>query len=71
MYVLIVLGRWLNGLTLVTLMWVFHFTAPKIYLDNKKTIDDALQPAKLKYEELMDKLKASMPAAFADAKKTE
>ena len=74
MYVLVVLGRWMNGLTLLTLVWLYHFTAPKIYLDNKKAIDEALQPAKLKYEELLDKIKTSMPAAFgaeSSGKKTE
>ena len=68
MYLLTVFGRWLNGLTLLTLAWILAFTAPKIYVDNQKAIDDALAPLKAKAEEFMDKLKASMPAQVSGKK---
>ncbi len=52
MYVLIVLGRWMNGLTLLSIIWVKMFTLPKFYKDNQKTIDEALAPIKQKIAEL-------------------
>ncbi len=57
MYVLTVFGRWMNGLTLVTVGWVVAFSAPKIYRDNQKAIDEAVAPLKVKLDEFMDKLR--------------
>jgi hypothetical protein len=74
MYILIILGRWLNGLTLTTLTWLLYFSLPKLYADNQKAIDDILLPVKQKLDELLGKVKTSMPAAFGqqqDAKKKE
>ena len=31
MYLLTYVGRWMNGLTLLMLLWVVAFTAPRIY----------------------------------------
>lgn len=71
MYIVIVVGRWINGLTFVTIAWVKMFALPKIYHDNQKAIDDALMPLKKKVDDALDKIKASMPAAFPQQKKTE
>ena len=68
MYLLTVFGRWMNGLTLITLAWVLAFTVPKIYKDNQKAIDEALAPVKAKLDEFLDKLKASMPANVSGKK---
>merc|ERR1712037_577768 len=65
-------GRWMNGLTLLMLFWVVAFTAPRIYRDNQKQIDDALAPLKAKLSEVMDKAKTSVGgSAAAVAKKEE
>ncbi len=70
MYLLVVFGRWLNGLTLTTVAWVLAFTLPRVYKDNQKAIDDAIAPVKAKLDEFVDKLKASLPANVS-GKKTE
>jgi len=72
MYLLTYVGRWMNGLTLLMLFWVVAFTAPRIYRDNQKQIDDALAPLKAKLSEVMDKAKTSVGgSAAAVAKKEE
>ena len=68
MYLLTVAGRWVNGLTLLTVVWVLAFSAPKVYKDNQKAIDEAIQPLKVKAEEFMDKMKASLPANVSGKK---
>ena len=60
MYGLIVLGRWMNGLTLLTLIWVALFTVPKFYKDNQKVVDDALAPIKAKIAELTGAAQAAV-----------
>jgi len=70
MYILTYVGRWMNGLTLLMLLWVVAFTAPRIYRDNQKQIDDALAPLKTQLSQLMDKAKTSVGGAAA-AKKEE
>merc|ERR1712061_404887 len=46
MYLLTYLGAIMNGLTIITLGWVGVFSAPRIYRDNQKQIDDAILPLK-------------------------
>merc|ERR1711928_111443 len=46
MYLLTYVGAILNGLTLITLAWVAAFSAPRVYRDNQKQIDEALLPLK-------------------------
>jgi len=70
MYLLTYVGRWMNGLTLLMLLWVVAFTVPRVYRDNQKQIDDALAPLKAKLSEVMDKAKTSVGGAAA-AKKEE
>merc|ERR1712142_585980 len=46
MYLLTYVGAILNGLTLITLAWVAAFSAPRVYRENQKQIDEALLPLK-------------------------
>ena len=50
-------GRIINGLTILILIWVSIFSAPRIYRDNQAKIDEAVGPIKIKVEELMSKVK--------------
>merc|ERR1712061_150435 len=52
MYLLTYLGAIMNGLTILTLAWVGVFTAPRVYRDNQKQIDDAVLPLKSKLDDL-------------------
>ena len=72
-YLLTVFGRWLNVLTLATLLWILAFTAPKVYRDNQKAIDEAAAPVWAKYREFADKLAAALPKQVTGGaeKKTE
>ena len=57
MYLLTYVGRIINGLTILILIWVSIFSAPRIYRDNQAKIDEAVGPIKVKIEELMTKVK--------------
>lgn len=57
MYMLTYVGRIINGLTILILIWVSIFSAPRIYRDNQAKIDEAVGPIKIKVEELMSKVK--------------
>merc|ERR1711944_335193 len=59
MYMLTYVGRIINGLTILILIWVSIFSAPRIYRDNQAKIDEAVGPIKIKVEELMSKVKGS------------
>merc|ERR1712156_1156338 len=59
MYLLTYVGAILNGLTLITLAWVAAFSAPRVYRDNQKQIDEALLPLKAKLDDLQGKLGAA------------
>ena len=50
-------GRIINGLTILILIWVSIFSAPRIYRDNQAKIDEAIGPIKIKVDELMSKVK--------------
>ena len=62
MYMLTYIGRMVNGLTILIVLWVTVFSTPRIYKDNQAKIDEALGPIKVKVEELMSKLKAAVPS---------
>ena len=68
MYLLTYVGAILNGLTLVTLAWVAAFSAPRVYRDNQKQIDEALLPLKAKLDDLQGKLGAALPASITGKK---
>ena len=59
MYLLTYVGRMINGLTILILIWVSIFSAPRIYKDNQAKIDEAIGPIKIKIEELTSKLKGA------------
>ena len=59
MYLLTYIGRMVNGLTILILLWVAVFSVPRIYKDNQEKIDEALAPIKVKIDELTSKLKSA------------
>ena len=59
MYLLTYIGRMINGLTILIVVWASIFSAPRIYRDNQAKIDEAIGPIKVKVEELASKLKGS------------
>merc|ERR1712224_579983 len=67
MYLLTYIGA-LNGLTIVTLAWIGIFSLPRVYRDNQKQIDEAINPLKSKLEDLQSKLQSSLPASIVGKK---
>ena len=59
MYLSTYIGRMINGLTILIVVWVTVFSAPRIYRDNQAKIDEAIGPIKVKLEELTSKLKGA------------
>ena len=68
MYLLTYVGAIMNGLTILTLAWVAVFSAPRVYRDNQKQIDEAVLPLKTKLDDLQAKPQASLPAAITGKK---
>merc|ERR1712228_955486 len=68
MYLLTYIGAMMNGLTIVTLAWVGAFSLPRVYRDNQKQIDEAINPLKSKLEDLQAKLQSSLPASIVGKK---
>lgn len=68
MYLLTYVGAMMNGLTIVTLAWVGMFSAPRVYRDNQKQIDEAILPLKTKFDDLQGKLQAALPASIVGKK---
>merc|ERR1712119_227392 len=68
MYLLTYIGAIMNGLTIVTLVWVGYFSIPRVYRDNQKQIDEAILPLKSKLEDLQSKLQAALPASIVGKK---
>merc|ERR1712168_470828 len=68
MYLLTYLGAIMNGLTILTLLWVRVFTGPRLYRDNQKQIDDAVLPLKSKLEDLQAKMQSALPASIVGKK---
>ena len=68
MYLLTYLGAIMNGLTILTLAWVGVFSAPRVYRDNQKQIDEAILPLKAKLDDLQAKLSAALPASIVGKK---
>lgn len=55
------LGAWFNGMTLVIIAFVALFTLPKVYENNKQSIDTYLDLVRSKIAEITDKVKAAIP----------
>jgi len=68
MYLLTYIGALMNGLTIVTLAWVGQFSLPRVYRDNQKQIDEAINPLKSKLADLQAKLQSSLPASIVGKK---
>merc|ERR1711997_1137201 len=68
MYLLPYLGAIMNGLSVLTLVWVGVFTGPRVYRDNQKQIDDAVLPLKSKLEDLQGKIQSALPASIVGKK---
>merc|ERR1711892_1222253 len=68
MYLLSYIGALMNGLTIVTLAWVGQFSLPRVYRDNQKQIDEAINPLKSKLDDLQAKLQSSLPASIVGKK---
>merc|ERR1711872_626891 len=67
-YLLTYIGALMNGLTIVTLAWIGVFSLPRVYRDNQKQIDEAINPLKSKLDDLQSKLQSSLPASIVGKK---
>uniref|UniRef100_A0A1B6CF41 Reticulon-like protein n=1 Tax=Clastoptera arizonana TaxID=38151 RepID=A0A1B6CF41_9HEMI len=63
------IGALFNGLTLVILGFVALFTVPKVYENNKTSIDAYLDIGRSKIAEITSKVKAAIPIGKKDADK--
>ncbi|XP_054745085.1 reticulon-1 isoform X2 [Anastrepha obliqua] len=61
LWVLTYIGGWFNGMTLVILAFVSLFTLPKVYENNKQSIDTYLDLVRSKLTEITEKIKAAIP----------
>jgi len=61
LWALTYLGSWFNGITLVVLAYIAMFTLPKVYENNKQSIDVYLDLVRSKLLEVTDKVKAAVP----------
>lgn len=61
LWVMTYIGAWLNGMTLVLLAFISLFTLPKVYENNKQSIDTYLGLVRSKLAEITDKIKAAVP----------
>jgi len=61
LWALTYLGSWFNGITLVVLAYIALFTLPKVYENNKQSIDVYLDLVRSKISEVSDKVKAAIP----------
>ncbi|XP_017490068.1 PREDICTED: reticulon-4 isoform X2 [Rhagoletis zephyria] len=59
LWVLTYIGGWFNGMTLVILAFVSLFTLPKVYENNKQSIDTYLDLARSKLTEFTEKFLAT------------
>jgi hypothetical protein len=61
LWVMTYIGSWLNGMTLVLLAFISLFTLPKVYENNKQSIDTYLNLVLTKITEITDKIRDAMP----------
>jgi len=61
LWALTYIGAWFNGMTLVILAFVSLFTLPKVYENNKQSIDTYLDLVRNKLTEITDKIKVAIP----------
>ncbi|KRF81339.1 reticulon-1 isoform X2 [Drosophila virilis] len=61
LWVFTYIGAWFNGMTLVILAFVSLFTLPKVYENNKQSIDTYLDLVRNKLTEITDKIRVALP----------
>ncbi|XP_064537456.1 reticulon-1 isoform X2 [Drosophila montana] len=61
LWVFTYIGAWFNGMTLVILAFVSLFTLPKVYENNKQSIDTYLDLVRTKLTEITDKIRVAIP----------
>ncbi|XP_034473740.1 reticulon-1 isoform X2 [Drosophila innubila] len=61
LWVFTYIGAWFNGMTLVILAFVSLFTLPKVYENNKASIDTYLDLVRTKLTEITDKIRVAIP----------
>ncbi|XP_043662798.1 reticulon-1 isoform X3 [Drosophila teissieri] len=61
-------GAWFNGMTLVILAFVSLFTLPKVYENNKQSIDTYLDLVRSKLTEVTDKIRVAIPIPIGNKK---
>ncbi|XP_058840813.1 reticulon-1-A-like, partial [Topomyia yanbarensis] len=61
LYCLAYVGAIFNGMTCVIIVFVALFTLPKVYENNKQSIDAYLELVRSKILEIIEKLKAAVP----------
>ncbi|KAL5279620.1 RTN1 family protein [Megaselia abdita] len=61
LWLLTYIGAWFNGMTLVTMAYVALFTLPKVYENNKQSIDAYLELVHGKISEITDKVRSAVP----------
>ncbi|EDV57809.1 reticulon-1 isoform X1 [Drosophila erecta] len=61
LWVFTYVGAWFNGMTLVILAFVSLFTLPKVYENNKQSIDTYLDLGRSKLAEITDKIRVAIP----------
>ncbi|XP_016995894.2 reticulon-1 isoform X2 [Drosophila takahashii] len=61
LWVFTYVGAWFNGMTLVILAFVSLFTLPKVYENNKQSIDTYLDLVRSKLTEITDKIRVAIP----------
>ncbi|XP_033157373.1 reticulon-1 isoform X2 [Drosophila mauritiana] len=61
LWVFTYVGAWFNGMTLVILAFVSLFTLPKVYENNKQSIDTHLDLVRSKLTEITDKIRVAIP----------
>ncbi|XP_017095562.2 reticulon-1 isoform X2 [Drosophila bipectinata] len=61
LWVFTYIGAWFNGMTLVLLAFVSLFTLPKVYENNKQSIDTYLDLVRSKLTEITDKIRVAIP----------
>jgi len=69
LWTLTYLGSWFNGITLVVLAYVALFTLPKVYENNKESIDNYLEIVRSKFTEIAEKVKAAVPIGKKESDK--
>ncbi|CAO1315573.1 unnamed protein product [Diamesa serratosioi] len=65
------IGGWFNGMTVVIMAYVAMFTLPKVYENNKQSIDAYMDLVRSKILEITDKVKSAIPIGGGAPKKVE